>query len=719
MWNLRKIECVLATCAAAVLSVCLPGALGQSSAAATSSGGPAVLHAAAPTSAKQVLDHLNMAMRWYRQWDGVDLSPNRPADALYIDNGRTLAQQVLQLDFQSALAQSALIAQARPKRTPETAGAQQNVVDVHNIFLTQQQVGPQIDNLKAEIDALDRKLAVADAKQRSGLIDQRNVLQGQLELARALQENLQKLTSFMMNAESANGAATELSGKILGLQRTIPAALVGPAGATGGGTAKKQVAVKPIAGPTVSGGNDNEGLIGQVGRMFHLTASLRSLEELSDRGAELQTATEQLRAPLLAALRATLHEGKIAIQAAAPAPADLANTGAATGTASGKATAKKVVKQMTAAALQAGHLGAASVPAPVQGNTPQNPAAQIAEDPVEMAALIQRFKLLSNATLPLSQALILIEQTESNVAQLQNSIEHEYAGIVRSVLLRVAAILISLGVIWLFSELWRRATFRYVRDARRRRQFLILRRGITGFCMFVVIVLGFVSDFSSLATYAGLITAGVAVALQAVILSIAAYFFLVGRYGVRVGDRVTVVYSGSVSVSGEVLDIGLVRFYLMELTGAGIDMQPTGRIAVFPNSVLFQTTPLFKQLPGTEYTWRELAFPLHPDTDPKLAESAMLAAVSGMYEKFGPVLEKQHLSIEQSMGVHMEVPKPYTRVRFIASGIEAVVRYPIPMREAAAQDDRMVIEATEMLRKNPSIRLKDGAMPELRSAIKA
>ena len=95
-----------------------------------------------------------------------------------------------------------------------------------------------------------------------------------------------------------------------------------------------------------------------------------------------------------------------------------------------------------------------------------------------------------------------------------------------------------------------------------------------------------------------------------VILSVAAYFFLIGRYGVRVGDRITV--SG---VTGDVIDVGLVRLYLMELSGTGIDLYPTGRVVVFSNSVMFQAAPFFKQLPGTAYAWHEVAVTLAPDAN--------------------------------------------------------------------------------------------------------
>lgn len=107
----------------------------------------------------------------------------------------------------------------------------------------------------------------------------------------------------------------------------------------------------------------------------------------------------------------------------------------------------------------------------------------------------------------------------------------------------------------------------------------------------VVIAFAFASELGSVATFAGLLTAGVAVALQNVILSIAGYFFLIGKFGLRIGDRVQI--SG---VTGEVVEIGLVRIHVMELGGNGGDVQPTGRVVAFSSSFVFQPTAgMFKQ----------------------------------------------------------------------------------------------------------------------------
>src|ERR1051326_1642541 len=159
-------------------------------------------------------------------------------------------------------------------------------------------------------------------------------------------------------------------------------------------------------------------------------------------------------------------------------------------------------------------------------------------------------------------------------------------------------------------EVWKRATFRYVHDFRRRYQFLLLRRILLWLVIGITIAFALATEIGSLATFAGLITAGIAVALQNVILAVAGYFFLIGRYGVRVGDRVQI--SG---VTGDVIDIGLVRLHLMEVGGAGSDRHPTGRVVVFTNSVVFQPTASFyKQIPGTSFVWSGVSLILAPDS---------------------------------------------------------------------------------------------------------
>jgi small-conductance mechanosensitive channel len=270
-----------------------------------------------------------------------------------------------------------------------------------------------------------------------------------------------------------------------------------------------------------------------------------------------------------------------------------------------------------------------------------------------------------------------------------------------------------LGLLLLVSDLWKRMTFRYISDPRRRRQFLIMRRFVIGFLMGLVFILGFVSEFSALATFAGFITAGLAVGLQTILLSVAAYFFLIGRYGIRVGDRISIA-----GVTGDVVDVGIVRFYLLELAGTGIDLHPTGRIVAFSNSVLFQaTSPMFRQVPGTDYTWHEIAISLNPTGNHEIVEQSMMEVIQSVYKKYQPILDRQQSTIERRFEIPFTPLKPRSQLQLTDTGLEAVVRYPVSLRNNVEADE-IARSLIDLIANREELKASVSGLPRIRAAIR-
>ena len=300
---------------------------------------------------------------------------------------------------------------------------------------------------------------------------------------------------------------------------------------------------------------------------------------------------------------------------------------------------------------------------------------QLAKGQAELDGLTTRFKQISAALIPLGEQGIEIGIVRGNLGE-------SVAGFVtvsparnslRYLLLRTGTLALGLLLVLGVSELWRRAINRYVQDQRRRRQLLVLRRVVVSGAVVVALILGFITEFGSLATYAGFVTAGVAVALQNPILSVVGYFFLIGRYGFRVGDRVTI--SG---VTGDVLDIGLVRIYLMELSGLGLDAHATGRVVVFANAVVFQPAALYKQMPGIDYVWHSVTLTLTGDSDAQLAENKLHEAVDSVYEVYRPKIEQEYSTLQQTVDIHLSVPRPESRMQYTDTGMQIqFVRYPV------------------------------------------
>ena len=117
-----------------------------------------------------------------------------------------------------------------------------------------------------------------------------------------------------------------------------------------------------------------------------------------------------------------------------------------------------------------------------------------------------------------------------------------------------------------------------------------------------IIVIGrmWFSGIQSLTTFLGLFTAGLAIAMKDPILNVAGWAYIVWKRPFRVGDRIEV--SG---VTGDVIDIELFEFAMME-TNNWVDAdQSTGRIVYIPNSLIFNE-PTFNFSTGIPFIWNEI-----------------------------------------------------------------------------------------------------------------
>ena len=241
-----------------------------------------------------------------------------------------------------------------------------------------------------------------------------------------------------------------------------------------------------------------------------------------------------------------------------------------------------------------------------------------------------------------------------------------------------------------------------------------MRRIVIGFLSVIVVLFGFVTQFNSLATFAGFITAGLAVGLQTILLSVAAYFFIIGRYGVRVGDRITVA-----NVTGDVIEVGLVRFYVMELAGSGTELQQTGRVAVFSNAILFQAgTPLYKQMPGTEYAWHELSVKLQQAAQYSYAAEAILDTVKKVYDGYRIKIEQQHKNLEAWVDTGVESPEVDSRLQLVDGGLQLLVRYPVEMRDASSVDQQLTEALLHVMQSDQAVKEAVTSPPVIKPAVK-
>ncbi len=613
---------------------------------------------------REVLAHLSAVIRYYR----MSLSPiqavGEPSDLLYREQAVNQAERAGELAFQSARAE-ALLLTAYGKRAGTTP--QQPEGEAQRLNAAKNTVTQRLVDLKVQGKAIDAQIAKARAKDLPGLQQQREQIDGALELNTAMSVALGRIVGM-----SDAGGQAGLSGDIERLERSAPEL---------GDNQLKPVVAAPLESAS---GARSAGVSTQATVLFDLLNTEHAIDQWMAEEDALHAEAMALRTPLTNIVRSTVGAGQA------------------------------LSEQTQAAMVSAPAGGAGAVGAAAGVPTAAQDAAEIAATKKNFDAVTSTFKVLSAAAVPLSQEILTLEQSRANLVAWRTVVHEEYRAVLRTLLTRVLLIALALGVIWGAGEVWRRSTTRYVHDIRRRRQLLVMRRLIVGFLSGMVLIFGFVTQFNSLATFAGFVTAGLAVGLQTILLSVAAYFFIIGRYGVKVGDRITVA-----SVTGDVIDVGLVRFYMMELAGSGTELRPTGRVAMFSNSVLFQAgTPLYKQLPGTEYVWHELTMKLAAGTDYRKAVSQVEGAVTEIYDGYKSRIEQQHRDLESWMDANVDAPGVESRMQLVDGGLQLNVRFPVEMRAAAQVDERVTEKLLTMMRDDAEVKAAVSGGPEIKATVK-
>lgn len=599
----------------------------------------------APEDPGKIIQFLSSTVSWYRQRAAEEKLVNEPTDLTFSQENARVADQVVQQAFEYGRNE----AQLQSKRRPEKKAQGGNSPEYQRLSEALQKVEQQIQDTQAEIQTNREKLTGGTAAKRQYAQAQIQELQGELGLLNARHDALQAMAEFVNSSGSGNRVG--LRAQVEELSHSVPAALSSPAGSSQPNT---------TAGPTSSSAKivntkpQPSGIWGLATDLIHLSGKRRSLKDVLATTENLQKTGDGLRAPLIGDLQNLIHQGD----------------------------------QLFAAA---------------DTSTP----AGLAQQTQQLDALTAQFKQVTTTLLPLSKVGVLLGIYETTLKNWRGSIRDEEGDDLRQLALRLGVLALMITLVFGLGEVWRRASFRYVHDTRRRYQALLMRRIVVWTAVVIIVIVTFATQLGSVFTFAGLITAGIAVAMQNVITSIVGYFFLIGKYGLRVGDRVSIA-----GVTGEVVEIGLVRIHLMELGGPG-DSQPSGRVVAFSNSIVFQPTAgIFKQIPGTNFVWHELKLTLASETDYHSAKDRIIKAVDSALGHYRENIDSQRRTVERNLStVSAGELQPKVRLHYTASGIEATVRYPVEIEKATDIDDHLMRELLAAVEQEPRLKLISAEMP--------
>ncbi len=199
----------------------------------------------------------------------------------------------------------------------------------------------------------------------------------------------------------------------------------------------------------------------------------------------------------------------------------------------------------------------------------------------------------------------------------------------------------------------------------------------------VLLILGLLSiwfnDPTRLATAFGLMSAGLAFALQQVITSVAGYFVVLRGNTFTVGDRISMG-----GVRGDVLRLGFIQTTIMEMGqpgGASGDAsmwvrsrQFTGRVVTVSNAKIFDE-PVFNYTRDFPFIWEEMIIPITYEADRAKAESIMLeASRKHALDPDNVSAEAKH-DLQERFGVEPIELAPRVFYRITDNWLELTVRF--------------------------------------------
>lgn len=272
---------------------------------------------------------------------------------------------------------------------------------------------------------------------------------------------------------------------------------------------------------------------------------------------------------------------------------------------------------------------------------------------------------------------------------------------------RLLQTVVVILVILLVRAVVLRVVHRRIEDA----QVWFRTRKYATYVAFVVTVLFLVDvwlgGIGGALTYLGIVSAGIAIALTDVLKNLVGWVYIVLRRPFRVGDRIEIG-----TVAGDVVDVRVFRFTVLEIRNwVGAD-QSTGRLVHVPNGLVF-TESVANFTEGFPFIWDEIGVLVTFESDWELGERLLRDQLTA----HAPDVDARKMAGQLRRAAqdyfirytHLD-PNVYVDVK--DSGVLLTGRYLVGVRERRGVSDRLWRGVLGALAEHPTVEL---AYPTVRT----
>ena len=266
---------------------------------------------------------------------------------------------------------------------------------------------------------------------------------------------------------------------------------------------------------------------------------------------------------------------------------------------------------------------------------------------------------------------------------------------INKILLSVAIIL----VLYIFQLIILHLVWRHTKNIKIRYQW---KRSISMLIPFVGLILVgsvWLSAFRQFGAFLGLFTAGLAIALKDPLTNLAGWLFILVRKPFNVGDRIQINEN-----AGDVIDIRLFQFTILEI-GNWVDAdQSTGRIIHIPNGKVFMEAQA-NYSSGFDYIWNEVPVTVTFESNWEKAKNLLLEIINRNAEHISKTAEKEIFKASRNYMIYYHHFSPIVYTKVIDFGITLTIRYLCNPRKRRGSENDIWQEILTVFNANKDIEL--------------
>ena len=302
-----------------------------------------------------------------------------------------------------------------------------------------------------------------------------------------------------------------------------------------------------------------------------------------------------------------------------------------------------------------------------------------------------------------------IYKTEGDIVELKTTLTNWFHEPLAE---RLLAILIGIAVILIISFFIKRALKRTIKSNDNKYK---ARKAVNIFAyLFIVSIMLFVySDkLGNIGVALGVAGAGIAFALQEVIISIAGWFSIMIGGIVGVGQRIKVG-----DVKGDIIDIGVLNTTVMEIGDWVEGDLYNGRIVTIANSFVFKEK-VHNYSAEYPFLWDEIIVPLRTESDYSLARKVFTKVLNEVCGEYASNSEKQWGKLTDKYRVEEAQVQPMVTLQFDENWTSFTLRYIVDYKKRRSTKDIIYTRLLEEISKYDDIIMIATSTLEITNVVK-